>query len=158
MARTTSPGSVENAGSYGMLRCVTSSLMPTVKWLMSASKTPLPMAGGDFLRRRAVAPADDARAHAGVLVQRVDDVEVQRLAARARVLGAIEHRDLLDGRRQRGDEALAVEGAIKAHLEDADLFAQRIHGLVRGLAAGAHEDDDALGVRRAVGLERRVLA
>src|SRR5438309_336405 len=76
------------------------------------------------------------------LVQRVDDVEEERLAGGARLLRPVEHGDRLHALRQRGDEALVVEGTIETDLDDADLLAgggERVDSLVRRLAAGAHQ-------------------
>ena len=66
----------------------------------SSSKTALTMRRGELLRGQAVAAADHARVdregeQAGLarLAQGGDDVEVERLADRARLLGAVEHGD-----------------------------------------------------------------
>ena len=53
------------------------------------------------------------------------------------------------------------EGAIQADLDQADLFAFAVHavdGLLDGFAAGAHGDDDAIGVGRADVIEQVILA
>ena len=59
----------------------------------------------------------------GILGQDGDDVLVERLAGGAGLLAAVEHGDGLDGRGQRGEEGLGVEGPIEADLEQADLLA-----------------------------------
>ena len=70
------------------------------------------------------------------LGERGDDVEVERLAGPADFLGAIEHGDPLDGRRQRGAKARRVPRPIERHLQHADLLAVRVQpggGLVEHL-------------------------
>ena len=62
---------------------------------------------------------------------------------------------------QRREEVLDGEGPVQADLEHADLLAARgqvLDRLLGGLGAGAHQDDDALGVRRADVVEQVVLA
>ena len=66
----------------------------------------LHMGRREFLRAQAVAAADDLRQRAlPALGQRGDHVLVERLAVGARLLGAVQHGDLLDtlgNRRQQG--------------------------------------------------------
>ena len=64
----------------------------------SSSKTALTIAGVNSFDDKPVAAADHASApwrdHARPrFVERRDDVEIERLADRARLLGAVEHRD-----------------------------------------------------------------
>ncbi len=62
---------------------------------------------------------------------------------------------------QRGDEVLDRERPVQADLEHADLLAARdevLDGFLGGFRARAHEDDDALGIRRADVIEQLVLA
>ena len=66
-----------------------------------------------------------------------------------------------DRRRQCGGERVAVERAVEPHLQHADLLAacrQRRDGLLDRADAGAHQHDDALGVRRADIVEQAVAA
>ena len=61
--------------------------------------------------------------------------------------------------RQRGEEVLDGERPVQAHLQQADLLALRdqvLDRLVGGLGAGAHHDDDALGIGRADVVEQVV--
>ena len=122
----------------------------------------------EFLRRQAVAAADDDRE----LRQRQapggerfgddgDDVLVERLAGRAWLLGAVEDGDFADGFGEGCQESLGGEGPVKADFEQSQLFAlsiQRVDGLFDRAGAGAHEDDDAVGVGRAVVVEEPVVA
>ena len=118
----------------------------------------------DLVRRRvlaaeAVAATDDDR----LAVRAVESsayIEVQRLALGARLLRAIEHRDLLDGFRQLLQEVLHGERAVEMHVQQADLLAlsiQVIHNLLRRLADGAHRDDHAIGILRAIVVEQVML-
>ena len=56
-------------------------------------------------------------------VQRGGHVLIERLAGGARLLGAVQHRDLLHGGGNRGHEVGDGEGAEHAHQEGADLLA-----------------------------------
>ena len=120
--------------------------------------------GRELLGRQAVAPAHDARARplrAFVLgaAQRGDHVQVERVADRARLLGAVEDGDRAGGLGQRLKKILHREGAVEAHLEHAHLLAARHHPVdqfVRRLRARAHHDDHALGLRMADVVEQVV--
>ena len=95
------------------------------------------------------------------LVQRGDDVQVERLADRARLLGAVEHGDRLDAwpaarRRSRS----TVNGRYSRTLSTPTFSPRAISAvdrLVRRLGAGAHQHDHALGVGCAVVVEQVVL-
>ena len=85
---------------------------------------------------------------------------IKGFALSAGLLAAIEHRDLLHRVGQGGQQMLAGEGAIQAHLDQAHLFAGGVkgfHRFVGGFGAGAHHDDDALGFRIAHIIEEPVL-
>ena len=111
--------------------------------------------GRELLRREAVAAADHPRHDLALavhvrLAERGDHVEEQRLAERAGLLGAVQHRDPPHARGQRGDQGLGRERPVQAHLHHADALAalvERGHGLADGLRAGAHHDHHPLGVR-----------
>ncbi len=60
------------------------------------------------------------------LGQGVDHVQVQRLAGRARLLGAVEHGQRLDGLGKRVDEMLDAERPVQPDLEHADLLARAV--------------------------------
>ena len=90
-----------------------------------------------------------------------DDVAIERLAGGAGFLGAVEDGDGFHGRGDGGDEGFDGEGPEQADFEQADLLAGGEHGfhrLVRHFRAGAHHDDDALGIGRADVIEQVVLA
>ena len=75
------------------------------------------------------------------------DVLVQRLARRARLLGAVEDGDRADAWPASGDEAVSGEGPVQADLQDSDsltALVQSLHRLGDRLAAGAHDDDHAV--------------
>jgi hypothetical protein len=110
--------------------------------------------GREFLGREAVASADHARhrrerAVLHGLRERRAHVLVQRLAERAGLLGAIEHRDRLHAARHRREERGRGEGPVEADLEHAEHLAARVRvldQLVGRLRARAHHHDHALGV------------
>ena len=123
---------------------------------------------GELAGAQAVAAADDGRPGLelglAVLHRLADggaDVLVQRLADGARLLGAVEHGDLLDGGGQGAQEVLDGEGAVQADDDGADLLAlldEVVDGLGHGVGAGAHHDQHALGVGGADVVEQVVLA
>jgi hypothetical protein len=81
--------------------------------------------GSELLRGKAVAPADDARCgHAQPrFAERCHDVLIQRLADRARFLGAVEHGDGMRHARDGRQQVFGREGAVQTHLEHANLLA-----------------------------------
>src|SRR6266545_3772551 len=96
-ARTTSSGSMENAGST----------------------------------------ADHAQVAAVLLIQRIDAIEIERLASRARFFCPIENCDAAHGHGQRVDERFCVERPVQSHLHHTDfliLRGEKIHRLMNGLA------------------------
>ena len=112
-------------------------------------------ARGELLRGQPVAAADHgrhrlARAVAVRLVERREHVEEQRLAERAGLLGAVEHRDAAHARRQRLRQLARRERPVEPHLRHAHPLAARLQErdrLARGLAARAHDHEHALGLR-----------
>ena len=86
---------------------------------------------------------------------------VKGFAERAGLLRAVEDGELFHALGERGEERGGVEGEEKAHLEHAELGAagvQVVHRFGDGLGAAAHDDDDAVRVRRAVVVEEMILA
>ena len=117
--------------------------------------------GVELLGAQAVAAAD----HGDVLLARFDQrgahVLVQGLAQGAGFLGPVQNRDGLAGLGDGLEEVLDAEGTVQVHLDQAHLLAlggQVIHGLLDGVAAGAHGDDDVLGVGRADVIEEVILS
>ena len=118
------------------------------------------MIGRRVLAAETIAAADDDRVHVGVVECRLD-IEVERLADRARLLRTVEDGDLLDRLRQNLEEMLERERTIEMHGKKADLFTlgiEIIHGFAGRLTDRAHSDDDALGILRTVIIEEMVLA
>ena len=125
--------------------------------------------GGEVLGGEAVAAADDdgerpgvcsGRGHGGA-GQHGDDFLEQRLTVGTGFLGLLDHRDAPRGGRQGGEEGFGGEGAEQADLEHADALAHCREGGGGGhggFGAGAHQDDDALGVGRAGVVEQMILA
>jgi hypothetical protein len=113
------------------------------------------MPGRELLRRQPVAaaghPRHDLPLTVGVrLAEGGDDVEVERLAHRAGLLGAVQHADLPHGRGQRLDQRLRREGPVQPHLDHADLLVplvERRHRPPRRSPRRAHHDHDPLGLR-----------
>src|ERR1035438_5076377 len=112
------------------------------------------------ITRSASGAADDLCGTLG-FVQRIDDVEVERLAGRSGFLRAVEDGDLLYRSGQRIHEMLYREGAIEADFEKADFFStggESFDGFMSGLSAGTHHDDNALGIGGADVVEKMVRA
>ncbi len=113
----------------------------------------------EFLGGQAVASADDFRhvrhrefALAERFGQRGDYILIQRFAVRAGLLRAIQYRDGMNRLRQRREEVLGGEWAVEMDIDQADFLAlcvQMLNGFKRGLCARAHENDNALRIRRA---------
>ncbi len=122
--------------------------------------------GRQLLRREPVAPADHPRrdgepGRIGVhrLGQGTDDVEVQRLADGARLLGPVQDGDRTHGRRQRGQQVGRRERPEQADPEHADALArvhQRVDGLLDRAARRAHHDDHPLGIGSPVVVDQTV--
>ena len=120
----------------------------------------LDMGRRELLGAQAVTAADDLDA-AALLGERSHDVQIQRLAQGAGLLGAVEHGDLLDGSRDGIHEALAVERTVQVHAHQTELLAhgvELVDSLGRNVAAGAHRHDHSLGIRRTDVVERLVRA
>ena len=125
-------------------------------------------ARGDFLRREAVPAADHARhrrerGRVGVhpLAERGHDGLVERLTDGARLLGPVEDRDRPDGGRERGEERIRRERLEEPDHEHADLLpggVEGVHRLLHRAGGGAHDHDDAVGIRRAVVVHDAVAA
>ena len=114
----------------------------------------------ELLGAQAVTSADDLDL-AAFLDEGGADVEVERLAQGAGLLGAVEHGDALAGRRDGVHEALGAERTIQVNAHQTDLLAhlvELVDGLGRNVAAGAHRHDDALRIRSADVVKRLVRA
>ena len=91
--------------------------------------------GRELLGAEPVATADDARLAPFRLRERSNDVEVERVARRARFLGPVEHDDRVRRLGQRTDEVLDRERPVQPHLQQPDLLAarnERVDGFGRG--------------------------
>ncbi len=105
--------------------------------------------GVELLGAQTIPAAHDLDIRHAVLEESGANVEVQGLAEGARFLGPIKHRELLDALRESLEECVHGEGAIQADLQEADLVTFLVHlvdGLLHGVCARAHEDDDVLRV------------
>ena len=118
------------------------------------------LAGGGVLGTQAIAAGIHRYVAEFGILQRGAHIQIQRFAQGARLLGAVEHRNALHGFGQRGDQVFRREGAIQAHLDQADLVARGVHvvhRLLDGFAHGAHGDDDALGVAGTIVIEQLIV-
>ena len=78
------------------------------------------------------------------------DVEVERLAVGAGLLGAVEHGHLAHARGQRGEQLGRRERPVQPQLEHPDPLATTDevgHRLAHRLSGRPHDDDDPVGLR-----------
>ena len=116
--------------------------------------------GRGILGAETVTAADDLNVGLAGVGERGDDVEVQGLTLCAGLLGAVEDGDLLAGRGNGLEQALGLERTVQADLDETDLFAvgvEVVDDLLGHVADGAHRDDDAVGVGRAVVVEQLIV-
>jgi hypothetical protein len=116
--------------------------------------------GWGVLGAETVTAADDGLVGDAGVGQRGDDVEIEGLALCAGLLGAVEDRDLLGGGGDGLDQALSLERAVQTDLDEADLLAvgvEVVDDFLGHVADGAHRDDDAVSVGRAVVVEELVV-
>ena len=118
------------------------------------------LTGREVLRAQSVASADHHRVDlAQTVAERRARVQEQRLALRARVLAAIQHRHTLHRLRQHLQEVLHAPRTEQTHLQHAHLAAARVqvvHRLMDHVSTRAHTHDHVLRVLRSVVLEQTV--
>ena len=115
---------------------------------------------GRILGTQAVTAADHGSVGDAGVGKSGDNIQVERLALGARLLGAVEDSDLLRGLRDRGDQLVRTPRTVQANLDQADLFAVRVEVIDNFLcyvADRAHRDDHAVSIRRAVVVEQLVV-
>ena len=121
--------------------------------------------GGELLGRQPVPPANHCRqrprpvAVGPVLGQRRQHVQIERLAHGARLLGAIQHGDALNRRRQRPHQRGAVERTIQPHRHHPGALAARdakVHRLGHGPSPRADDHNDVARVGRTMVVEQAV--
>ena len=118
------------------------------------------LAGGGVLAAEAVAAAHDDHIAVQLLVYGTD-ILIQRLAHSTRLLGAIQHRQLLAGSGDGGHELIGGEGTVQMDVQQAHLLAlggQVVDGLLGSLGGAAHQHHHALGIGSAVVVEQLILA
>ena len=113
-----------------------------------------------ILRAEAVAAADDLLIGDAGIGKGRDDVEIERLALRAGLLGAVENGDLLRGLGDGGKQLVRTERTVQADLDKTDLLTlcgEVVNDLFGDIADGAHGDDHAVGIGSAVVVEELVI-
>ena len=116
--------------------------------------------GRRILAAQAITAADDLDARLAGLVESGDDVLVERLADRTRLLGTVHDGDLLDGLGENVDKVLDGERTEQTNLDQADLLAvsvEVVDDFLEHVAEGAHAHDDAIGIGSAVVVEQAVI-
>ena len=115
--------------------------------------------GRSILRTEAVAAADDLNVTAGV-GNGGDNVEVQRFALSAGLLGAVKNSDLLAGRGNSLEELIRSPGTEQSYLDKADLLTlsgEVVDNFLSNVTDGAHGNDDAICVGSAVIVKQLVV-
>ena len=121
---------------------------------------------GDNLTRRGVlggqtVTAADNRNVAADFLENGANILIQRFAHGARLLGAVEYRNFLDGLWQSLEEVLRRERTVQVDVNHTDFFAlaqQEINRFGGGFCAGTHQNNDALCVLCAVVVKQLVRA
>ena len=111
------------------------------------------------LRAEAVAAADHLNV-ASCVCNGGDNVEVQRLALSAGLLGAVEDCDLLAGSRNGLEQLVRSPGTEQSYLDKADLLAlsgEVVDDFFRNVADGAHCNDYAVGIGSTVVVKQLVV-
>ncbi len=91
----------------------------------------------------------------------VNNIEVEGLAERAGLLGAVENGDLLAGCGDRCEELVGCERPVKTDLQNAELLAllvEVVDRFFRNVCAAAHDDEDVLGIGCADVIEEVIMA
>ena len=116
--------------------------------------------GVELLGTQTVTTANNLDVGAAGLNQRGAYIQVQRLAQAAGLLGTIQNGQLLAGGGDRSHEVLYGERTVQVNLYQAQLLAllvEVVDGLLDGVAAGAHRDDDLLRVGSANVIEQMIM-
>ena len=117
------------------------------------------LCGGCILRRQTVATTDDHRTRLAV-VECVLNIEVERLACCARLLGAVEYADTLHALGHHVEHILRREGTIEVNGDNTHLLAllvEVINNLLQGLGNRTHRYNNLLSVLSTVVGEGLVL-
>ena len=115
--------------------------------------------GRGVLGTKTVTAAADLNVSAG-FVQRGDDIQEQRFTDGAGFLSAVKYSDLFDGSGDRIRKMLDAERTIQTDFHKTDLFALRgqiVDDFFRNVADGAHRNDHAVSIRRAVVVKQLVV-
>src|SRR5574341_192752 len=115
----------------------------------------------ELFGRQAVASTDDFYVGSFAFDQRIDHIQIKRLASRAGFLGAIQDGDGLDCPGQSRNEMRNRKWPVESDAHHADLLAllhQVFHCLLGSLAARTHDDDHAFGFGMPGIVEEMVLA
>ena len=116
--------------------------------------------GGSILGAQTVTTTDDIDVGAAAVGQSGDNIQVQRLALSAGLLGAVQHSDVLAGGGDGSQQLVGTERTIQTHLHQTHLLAvsvQVVDDFLSHVADGAHGDDDAVSVGSAVVVEQLVV-
>src|SRR5699024_4608489 len=116
--------------------------------------------GGSVLGAQTITATDDTDVVAASVGQSGDNVQVQRLALSAGLLGAVQHSDLLAGGGDGSQQLVGTERTIQTDLHQTHLLAvsvEVVDDFLGHVADGAHGDDDAVSVGSAVVVEQLIV-
>ena len=115
---------------------------------------------GSVLAAQTVAAAGQNDIVQASLTQGSGNIQIQGLAQRAGLLGAVQHSHLLGGLGQDLQQSGGHPGTVQADLDDTDLLAlgvQVVDDLVSNVADGTHSHDHAVSIGCAVVVEQIVV-
>ena len=115
--------------------------------------------GRRILRAETVAAADDLDVLAGIC-NCGDNIEVQRLALCAGLLGAVENGYLLDCLGQSCKQLVCSPGTVQSYLDKTDLLAlggEVIYNFLCNIADRAHSNDNTVSIGSAVVVEQLIV-
>ena len=113
-----------------------------------------------IFRTKTITATDNGEIAFSGFIQCRNDILIQRLTDRTRLLGTIHDGNLLDRLRENVNKMLYRERTIQANLHKTDLLAMRIEvvdNLFQGIAERTHADDDAIGIRCTVVVKEAVI-
>ena len=113
-----------------------------------------------IFRTKTITATDNGEIAFSGFIQCGNDVLIQRLTNRTRLLCTIHDGNLLDRLRENVNKMLHREWTIQANLHKTDLLAMCIEvvdNLFQGIAERTHADDDAIGIRCTVVVKEAII-
>ena len=93
-------------------------------------------------------------------LERCNNIQIERFAQRAGLLGSVKNGNGLNSGRNRSKQTVSGKRTIEANLDQAGLsavFVQEIDGFIDGFANRAHRDDDVVGIGSSIIVEQGIV-